>query len=183
MDLVDRATDPDRVVSLITGSCQRRLTTAARLATAATGRARLRWRGLLAEVLEDVLDGVQSPLERRWRRDVERAHDLPAGQRNHIEGPQGSHRYRDVRYLKYRTVVELDGKAAHPPEHRELDHARDNHDAEEAVVTLRYGWRAVAGAPCLTAIQTGRVLARRGWKGRVRPCGPSCPVIVEHRTG
>lgn len=42
LDLIDRAASADRVVSLITGSCQ---------------------------ILDDVRDGVQSPLERRWRKD------------------------------------------------------------------------------------------------------------------
>jgi hypothetical protein len=44
LDLIDRATDADRVVSLITGVCQRRLSTAGRLGGAAAGRKRLRWR-------------------------------------------------------------------------------------------------------------------------------------------
>ena len=76
LDLVDRATDADRVVSLITSVCQRRLSTAARLRQCASGRKRLHWRRLVGDVLEDVKDGVQSALEHRWRRDVERAHGL-----------------------------------------------------------------------------------------------------------
>ena len=174
LDLVDRAVDRDHVVGVITGACQRRLTTAARIRQCAAGRGRLRWRGLVTEVLEDVEDGVQSPLERRWRRDVERAHGLPAGQRNHCEGYRGSHLYRDVRYTPYATVIELDGNAAHPMERRELDRARDNDLAESAQVTLRYGWRAVAGTPCRTAAQVARVLTRRGWGGEVRRCGREC---------
>ena len=179
LDLIDRATSADRVMSLITGSCQRRLSTAARLGQAAAGRERLRWRGLVHQVLDDVRDGVQSPLERRWRHDVERAHGLPAGQRNQTEGVPGSHVYRDVCYVEYGTVVELDGKAAHPIENRDLDRARDNDVAERAQVTLRYGWRAVAGNPCLTAAQVGRVLASRGWPGAMKRCGAACRVNVE----
>ena len=147
LDLTDKAMDTDRVVSLITASCQRRLTTAARLEQCVVRRTRLRWRALIEDVLADVRDGVQSPLERRWRRDVERAHGLPVGQRNHAEGGQDSRCYRDVHYVEYTTVVELDGDAAHPTENRELDRARDNDVAETAQVTLRYGWRAVAGTP------------------------------------
>jgi hypothetical protein len=183
LDLIDRAASADRVVSLITGSCQRRLSTAARLGQAAAGRERLRWRGLVQQVLDDVRDGVQSPLERRWRKDVERAHGLPPGQRNHAEHVRGSRLYRDVHYVKYRTVAELDGNAAHPIEHRELDRARDNDAVESSQVTLRYGWRAVAGSPCLTAAQVGRVLASRGWRGRLKRCGLGCPIIVEQTTG
>ena len=176
LDLVDRATDADRVVSLITGSCQRRLTTATRLEQSAMRRTRLRWRALIDDIFEDVRDGVQSPLERRWRCDVERAHGLPAGKRNCTERSHGGHVYRDVHYVEYRTVVELDGNAAHPTENRELDRARDNDVAESAQVTLRYGWRAVAGTPCESAAQVGRVLSSRGWRGRVRRCAPGCAV-------
>ena len=156
LDLLDQATGEDEVVGLITGACQRRLTTAARLGQRAAGRTRLRWRGLTGEVLDDVRDGVQSALERRWRRDVERAHGLPTGTRNRAEGTRGRQRYRDVRYRKYLTVVELDGNATHPSEDRELDRARDNEVAERAEVTLRYGWKSVAGSPCATAAQVGR---------------------------
>ena len=85
LDLVDRATATDRVVSLITGSCQRRLTTATRLEQCASRRTRLRWRALIDDIFQDVRDGVQSPLERRWMLHVERAHGLPVGQRNHAK--------------------------------------------------------------------------------------------------
>jgi len=176
LDLVDQSKDADEVSALITGACQRRLTTAERLTQRAAERKRLRWRGLVGEVLDDVRDGVQSALERRWRRDVERAHGLPMGERNRGEGLRGSRRYRDVRYAEFGTVVELDGNTTHPVENREVDRARDNEVAESAEVTLRYGWKSVAGAPCATAAQVGRVLANRGWQGRARTCGPDCSV-------
>ncbi len=174
LDLVDQAKDPDEVVALITGACQRRLTTAARLGRCAAGRKRLRWRGLVDDVLDDVRDGAQSALERRWRCDVEQAHGLPAGKRNHCDGPRGRRRYRDVDYDEFALVVELDGNAAHPVVDRELDRARDNDVAESARVTLRYGSRSVAGSPCAAAAQVGRVLAARGWQGQIRRCGPGC---------
>ena len=125
LDLTDKAADIDRVVSLITASCQRRLTTAARLEQCVVRRRRLRWRTLIEDVLADVRDGVQSPLERRWRRDVERAHALPVGPRNYAEDGPDSRCYRDVHYVEYTTVVELDGDAAHLTENRERDRARD----------------------------------------------------------
>ena len=177
LDLTDRAADADEVVTLITGVCQRRRTTAARLGQHASKRKRLRWRGLVRDVLDDVRDGIQSALEHRWRRDVERAHGLPTGERNRCEGSRGAHRYRDVRYRKFRVVVELDGNAAHPVEDRELDRVRDNDVAETDHVTLRYGWKSVAGAPCTAAAQVGRVLASRGWQGRLRPCGQGCGAV------
>ena len=173
LDLIDHAADEDEVVALITRACQRRLTTAARLSQRALGRTRLRWRDLVRDGLEDVAAGVQSALERRYLR-IERAHGLPTGTRNQVEGSRGRRRYRDVRYRRFRTVVELDGNAAHPVEDRDLDRARDNDITVAQEITLRYGWRAVAGAPCATAAQVARVLTNRGWQGRVRTCGPGC---------
>lgn len=175
LDLVEKALRVDDVVGLLTRACQRRLTTAARLRDSARGRKKLRWRRLIDEVLTDVVAGVQSPLERRFFRDVERAHGLPRGERNLAEGQPGRRRYRDVRYRKYVTLVELDGSAAHPAEEREADQLRDNDVVEqEGAAPLRYGWAPVAGRPCQVAGQLARVLRRRGWKGRPRRCGPDC---------
>jgi hypothetical protein len=134
LDLVDRAGDLDEVVAVITGACQRRLTTAARLQLSAVRRRRLRRRQLFTEVLDDVRDGVHSALERRYRV-IERTHGLPAGERNVAEGTPGHHCYRDVLYRQYATVVELDGNASHPVEHREADRMRDNAVVETAQVT------------------------------------------------
>ncbi len=179
IDLVERAATADDVVALLTRACQRRLTTASRLAEAAGMRSRLRWRHLCDDVLSDIVDGVQSPLERRYYRYVERAHGLPRGERNRTEGSPGRRRYRDVRYRAFRTLVELDGAAAHPSESRDADQARDNDIAEdEEAPTLRYGWSAVAGGPCGVAGQVARVLRRRGWTGQPRPCGPDCTLGV-----
>lgn len=174
-DLVEKALRVDDVVGVLTKACQRRLTTAARLRDSALRRRKMRWRRLVGEVLTDVVAGVQSPLERRFFRDVERAHGLPRGECNRPEGEPGRRLYRDVRYRKYVTLVELDGSAAHPPEDRASDQSRDNAvvEAEEAA-PLRYGWTPVAGRPCQVAGQLARVLRRRGWKGRPRRCGPDC---------
>jgi len=80
-----------------------------------------------------------------------------------------------VRYRKFRTLVELDGSAAHPPEQRGADQARDNDvvEAEEAA-PLRYGWIPIAATPCRVAGQVARVLQQRGWEDQPRPCGPGC---------
>ena len=177
LDLVNQATSVDEVVAQITGACQRRLTTADRLGHSAANRKRLRWRTLVEEVLADVVDGVQSALERHYLV-LERAHGLPAGVRNRAEGTRGRHRYRDVRYGEFAAVVELDGNAAHPMEDREFDRIRDNDIAEHAQVTLRYGWKSVVRSPCVVATQVGRVLTRRGWSGQIRPCGSSCSAIL-----
>ncbi len=176
VDLVDPARPADDVVALLTRACQRRLTTPAKLRTAMRGRARQRHRGLVEQVLRDVEDGVASPLERRYARDVERAHGLPSGRRNLGTGPQGRRRYRDVDYAAFATTVELDGRAYHPVDARALDDERDNAVVLSGSVVLRYGWAAVARRPCEVAAQVAAVLTARGWSGRPRPCGGSCGI-------
>ena len=176
LDLVDRAsTTESDVVGLVLKACQRRLTTPQRLAEALDGRLKIRHRSLVSDVLSDATEGVQSPLERRYVRDVERAHGLPRGQRNHLEVRSGARRYRDVRYLAYRTCVELDGAAAHPVDRRELDDLRDNDLlVSEGTRTLRYGWRSVTALACQSAGQVGRLLVLGGWQGSPTRCGPGC---------
>ena len=178
LDLCDELARREDVVDLLLTACQKRLTTAARLRDAARKRSRMRWRVLAREVLADVVDGVQSELERRYRNDVERAHGLPRGTRNAQEGRPGRRRYRDVRYRRWHTVVELDGRGAHPDHWRERDDMRDNELlAGENTRTLRYGWRSVAGTPCATAAQVARVLQAAGWPGSLRSCGPRCTAV------
>jgi hypothetical protein len=176
LDLTEQSANASGVVDLLTRACQRRLTTAPRLTVSISDRKKLRWRELLLDVLAEIQHGVQSALERNYRRDVESAHRLPHGARNETEGVPGRRRYRDVRYQRYRLVVELDGRAAHPAEKKDRDDIRDNELTEmEGTSTLRYGWAAIAGRPCETAAQVGRLLRRGGWTGSVRPCGPGCP--------
>jgi len=161
IDLIDRpVTTQDAAIDLLLRACQRRLTQPDRLLAAAGERAKMRHRALMVDVLADVSEGVQSALERRYLRDVERAHGLPRAERNRpertrAERSRGRRSYRDVRYMRYGLVVELDGRAAHPGEDRERDDLRDNALVEEEDTrTLRYGWRSVASRPCKTA---GRV--------------------------
>ena len=175
LDMTDDTRRSDEVITLVLRACQRRLTTAARLRQAARRRSRLRWRALLRDLLADVVDGVQSALERRYRRNVELPHGLPRGARNRQEGPGRRRRYRDVRYKRWRLLVELDGRAAHPEEWQERDDIRDNAALDDdGSVTLRYGWQSVTGSPCAVAAQVARRLGRHGWPGRVRRCGPTC---------
>src|SRR4051795_1487975 len=109
LDQADRAEVPSAaVIDLVLRVCQRRQTTAARLADALELRKKIRRRALLQDLLEEVVDGVASALERRYATDVERAHGLPRGRGNVQEGPRGRRRYRDVDYQKYRLLFELD---------------------------------------------------------------------------
>jgi very-short-patch-repair endonuclease len=175
LDLVCRAANTDEVVSLITAACQRRLTTAARLREAAQRRGTLPWRSLVNDVLLEA-DSAHSALEWRYLRDVERRHGLPASKRQ-APGRRGrSNLWRDVAYRKYRLIVELDGTAAHPPEDRHRDMARDNRVVVEGGKSLSYGWHAVAGHFCEAADQVATVLQHSGWTGTPTPCGPNCPV-------
>jgi hypothetical protein len=170
------ATSAELVLDLVLRCTQRRLTTAFRLEQSLARWPRHRWRTLLQQVLGEVHEGVASALELRYARDVERAHGLPHGSRNRPEHSPTDERvrYRDVRYETFGTVVELDGREAHPVDQAFRDLRRDNAVAAAGGQVLRYGWRDVAGRACLTAAQVGAVLANRGWTGRPRPCGPTC---------
>lgn len=131
--------------------------------------------GLLREVLADIDDGVPSPLELHYRRDVERCHRLPPGARNEVEVQRlGGRWYRDVRYSAWYVIVELDGREAHPAEGAFRDMGRDNVAVADGDVVLRYGWRDIVGDPCGVAAQVGVVLALHGWTGRPQPCSASC---------
>lgn len=174
IDLVEVSQTGADAIDVVIRACQRRLTTAARLLATAELRKKMCRRALLLDVLSDVVEGVLSALERRWLRDVERAHGLPRGSRNRPEGRSGRRRYRDVHYREYRLIVELDGAAAHPEETRERDFLRDNEMLEDGIRTVRYGWRSVAHMACESAGQTARLLRAGGWAGTPRRCGPAC---------
>ena len=73
-------------------------------------------------------------------------------------------------------ATELDGKLAHPDEERWRDSHRDNQAGARGILTTRYGWRDVYGHPCETALLQARILRKRGWTGKPRPCSPACPV-------
>jgi len=174
---VSQTASPAIVVDVVLRAVQRRLTTVLRLREALSSRSRHRHRSLLADVLADAEGGAHSMLESRYLRDVERRHRLPSGRRNHAErGTDGGNVYRDVRYRQWGTVVELDGRAAHPADQAFRDHRRDNAAAVAGDVVLRYGWRDVVGNPCKVAAEVEAVLAARGWSGSPTPCGPGCCV-------
>jgi hypothetical protein len=174
LDLAQKATSFDDVVSLLARACQRRLTTPFLISETLGQRAKTRWRAEIELALRDVGNGVHSPLEYRYMRDVERAHGLPVAERQAPAQQRGRAIYRDARYRGYGVVVELDGRASHPDEQRWQDRHRDNAAAATGVVTLRYGWADVTERPCETAREVAAVLGSRGWPGGLRQCGPSC---------
>ncbi len=176
LDHCDSAT-PLAAVDVVLRATQRRHTTVDRLRLAIGQRQRQRWRLLLLEILAEVEIGVASPLELRYRRDVEQRHRLPSGACNEPERRgRGGHWYRDVRYRSWQVIVELDGRAAHPETGEFRDMRRDNVAAVAGDAALRYGWRDVVGQPCGVAVQVSAVLRLGGWTGQPQACGPGCVI-------
>jgi hypothetical protein len=177
LDLTQTAATFDDVCGWVTRAFARELTDESRLRAAMKARSKLRWRADLNELISAAAGGDHSVLEYRYERDVERAHGLPKPVRQvPFVGPGGRRGRRDRVYEDYGVVIELDGRLAHPIESQWKDKARDNAAAADGQQTLRYGWVRVNQEPCVIAAEVARVLQRRGWQGRPRPCSPGCPV-------
>ncbi|MBV9206733.1 MAG: type IV toxin-antitoxin system AbiEi family antitoxin domain-containing protein [Actinobacteria bacterium] len=177
LDLTQTAPTFDDVCGWVTRSVGRMLTTPLLLKAAMSARPRMRWREELTEFIDAAAGGAHSVLEFRYDRDVEKAHGLPAAERQApFTRPDGGRGFRDRLYRTYGVVVELDGRLAHPAEQQWADKARDNAAAAAGQQTLRYGWAQVKREACATAAEVAAVLRRHGWDGRPRPCSPGCPV-------
>lgn len=166
--------DDEAVLDLITRAVQGRQASAAELLRCVQGRRRLAGKQLMLAVLAEVGEGSESPLELRYVRDVERAHELPTGSRQHRSRQRRD--VRDVLYEQYATIVELDGGTHRLRQPRDM--RRDNAALLDGQVSLRYGWPDVAGDPCRVAWQVGAVLADRGWTGLPARC-PRCVGATE----
>ena len=178
VDLTQTARTLELAMGWIARAVNARLTTPERLASAFDDRRKLRWRRQLGEALGDVEDGCQSLLELCYLRNVERAHGLPHGERQvPARGPAGRI-YRDVEYKRYRTVVELDGLAAHPDSEKWRDMRRDNAAVVGGRSVLRYGPGDVHGQPCHVALQAAKVLQANGWSQAPRRCRRADCVIA-----
>jgi hypothetical protein len=140
-----------------------RLTNSRRLARALERRTRIAHRRLIAETAI----GVQSPLEFRWIKEVERPHRLPIPTRPY-RLPSGA--VTDGAYEEFRVLLELDGRRYHDGERRFRDWGRDNLSSEDGWLTLRYGWRDTVVESCETAGNLVRVLRRRGYDGELARC-------------
>jgi very-short-patch-repair endonuclease len=176
LDLTQTTKTVDGAFGWLCQGCGSRLTTPDRLLTALHKRRKVRWRGMLLSALGDIGDGAHSVLEIRYVRDVERPHGLPRARRQARMTRSSGRIYLDNLVERYRTCIELDGKAAHPVAERWRDIQRDNASAADGITTLRYGWSDVAQHPCQTAAQIAAVLRLRGWPGQTTPCGQSCPL-------
>jgi hypothetical protein len=170
LDLCDDGT-AGQAIGWVTQAVQSRRTTVGQLRRALQRRRRSHHRQLLEDLLGDVAAGVESPLELRYLRDVERPHGLPrADRQNYGRNPFR----RDVVYLPFRLVVELDGRLGHEGMGRFRDMWRDNVTTVGGELTLRYGLLDIAERPCVVAQQVGTVLHRQGWAGPFTRC-PHCP--------
>jgi very-short-patch-repair endonuclease len=176
LDLTQTAKNIDAAFGWLCQGCGSRLTTSDLLLTALHQRRKVRWRPIMASALQDIGDGAQSVLEVRYVRDVERPHGLPRARRQAKVTTSSGRIYLDNLVDRYRTCIELDGKAAHPVAGRWRDIARDNASAADGITTLRYGWPDVTQHSCQTAAQIAEVLRSRGWTGQPTPCGWSCPL-------
>lgn len=176
LDLANTSATAEEAVAWAIKACQRKAATPDIIAMymSEPGHRRLRWRDDLRDALAEIRIGVESPLEHRYLRDVERAHGLPEGKRQ-VKAKRGSTAwFHDVRYPDYGVGVELDGVAYHPAHARPADDARDNTSTLEGVRTLRYGWIDVAYHPCAVAREVWSLLVSCGYRGDFRQCGPAC---------
>jgi hypothetical protein len=147
------------------------------LLVAVKSRKKLRWRAELKEAIVAASGGAHSALELLWEKNVELPHGLPPSTKQvPFAKSNGQVGFRDREYLPWGVVIELDGKKSHPDERRDHDNARDRRASLRSKETLRYGWREIRYEGCRSAVEVIRVLWRRGWFGRPKPCSRDCPV-------
>ena len=138
-------------------------------------RKKMRWRRELALALGDAGEGALSLLEYRYVHRVERPHGLPAARRQARIRQRTGNRYLDNLYEEYGVCAELDGTAAHPADEQWRDKRRDNANAVQGIVTLRFGLLDLGDRWCETAADVAAVLRLRGWTGAAHPCSrPVC---------
>lgn len=179
LDLLDQARSTDDAVALLTAAV-RAGAHPEEVLDELGRRSRAGHRGLVLELLGEVVDGVESTMELRYLRDVERRHGLPRSTRQVAQLVGGRSIRADAVYVGLGVRVELDGQLAHPGGRTDADTWRDNAVLVElAEFTLRYRWHHVRVAPCRTAAQVTGALRSRGWRGTPRPCGPTCAVATQ----
>jgi very-short-patch-repair endonuclease len=183
LDLAELSAGFDDAFSWLSRGCGRRLVTPSMLRGALIVRSRMRWHDEILAALQIIEDGVQSNLEYRYVRDVERPHGLPVAKRQaKLAGSSDPRhtrtrsRYLDNLYEAFGVAVELDGSAYHLVADRWRDIRRDNLNATSGVVTLRFGWTDISQRPCTVAADVATALRQRGWAGRATRCGRRCMI-------
>ena len=171
LDLVVAAGSFDAAYSWVARAMARQLVSKDMLRAVLAERSRVRWRAWLTDALADAEEGVQSSLELRYVIDVERAHGLPAAQRQARREIAGQVHYRDNWYPEFGVCVEIDGPAYHQNEQVGRDNRRDNRNlAEDDAKTFRFGPVEVTELACESAAMVAATLRRGGWQGNPRPC-------------
>jgi hypothetical protein len=171
LDLIDAAPTFQVAYGWIARAVTRDLATVSMLRNALEARRRARYRAELAAAFGESDDGINSGLELRYVRDVERAHGLPAAERQARREFAGRVHYRDNWYAGYRVCVEVDGPAYHRDEQVWTDKRRDNLNlAADGAETFRFGPLEVTGLACDSAVMVAAALTRNGWQGTIRPC-------------
>ena len=176
VDLIEAARTEDEVIAILCAVTRARVFPE-EVMSVLTRRRRSRRRALATELLGVVEAGIESPLELRYQRDVERRHGLPRAQLQRRQVVEGVWIRADRIYAGMGVRAEMDGALAHPGGRTDEDTWRDN-----AVliacgeITLRYRWKHVAVTPCEVAAQVVAALRSRGWRGSPRGCGLGCPV-------
>lgn len=176
VDLLEAVTGEDDAVGLLTAAVRARVDPQ-RILDVVDHRRYVRRRGLALAMLAQVEAGIESALEHRYHRDVERRHGLPAARPQVRQQVGGRWIRADRLHEGFGVRIELDGEVAHPGGRTDDDVWRDNAVVlAHAEITLRYRWRHVVATPCDTAGQVVVALRAGGWTGRPRRCGPTCPV-------
>lgn len=164
------------VVAIMAAAAAARVT-GRQLRQALSGHHSLRRRALIVSLIDDVVAGTHSVLEHGYLTRVERPHGLPPLVRQVERSSTCGTERRDGEYQEFGLVVELDGRLNHDSwaaGNRDSGRDLDDLATGRAVARLRYG--QVFGEPCRTAELVGRALAKRGWSGRPRRCGPGCVI-------
>lgn len=180
LDLCETAKAED-VVGWLTLAVERHRTTSRRLRRTLAGRRRHPRREVLEGLLGDVAVGVRSPLEMTYLRDVERAHGLSALVKRQLPS-RDRQALRDVWYVDFGVVVELDGRLGHTELGRFRDMDRDNEASLDGLLTLRFGAGDLHGRPCAVAAKVVRGLRQRGWAGLTTRCR-HCRLVPEGQWG
>ena len=166
------ALEPERSANWITLATGSRHTSAGRLYEALDEMPRHPARRQLNELLADVGQGAESPLELVYLRDVERAHGMKPGRRQVRSGG-----YRcDICYEEG-LVVELDGRRGHEGLGAFRDMDRDNFHIMQGIPTLRFGWLQCVTDPCGVLAQVAEVRRRLGWTGDLKCCS-RCQLVA-----
>ncbi len=173
VDVAALGSDELEVVASLSGAVGARRTTPARLRAAVERRSRVKHRGFILEVLQDLDQGTHSVLEHGYLTLVERAHSLPTAVRQ-AAALSGRRIYRDGLYPDYGVAIELDGRLDHAgATARDHDLERDLDAAVDGLLSVRLGWGQIFRRPCLTAQRMSGLLRARGWTGAMSRC-PRC---------